>query len=361
MPEEPGRPAGGTLTLADLGEWALIERLARFAPPGQFVDDAALISMAAGAHHPALVVNTDVLVENLHFSERTTSPQDVGWRAAMANLSDLAAMGCPSALGLSVGLVAPASTSWSWVEGVYEGLKEALDASSGTLLGGDCSGGRERLLAITALGWLPAQGGGAIRRDAGRPGDRLLASGAHGLSRLGLALLLDEAVPGLDQLNPEQRQALSTRAVQAHRRPRARFDVVGALGRSQPPDRPWRVAGTDSSDGLLAAVDAIARASDCQATLWRRQLPLDAAMAGLAQAESWCLSGGEDFELVLALDPSWAQALQSAVPGARLIGMLTEAGSAPATVTWAEDGSVIAAGSLGYTHFQRPQTGATRP
>ena len=58
----------------------------------------------------------------------------MGWRAAAANLSDLAAMGATEVVGITVGLVAPASTSWSWVEGVYQGLGEALQTHGGVLL-----------------------------------------------------------------------------------------------------------------------------------------------------------------------------------------------------------------------------------
>ncbi|MEI6617177.1 MAG: thiamine-phosphate kinase, partial [Cyanobium sp. ELA507] len=191
-------------TLADLGEWELIRRLGAFAPPGQFADDAALLPAGENA---GLVVNTDVLVEGLHFSEATTGPGDVGWRAAAANLSDLAAMGCTEVVGLTVGLVAPASTTWAWVEGVYGGLREGLDTYGGVLLGGDCSGGAQRILAVTAIGRLARAGPAkqassgqkpdhrswtAIRRRDGRPGDLLVCTGPHGLSRLGLAVLQGE-------------------------------------------------------------------------------------------------------------------------------------------------------------------------
>ena len=142
-------------------------------------------------------MNTDLLVEDVHFSDATTAAADVGWRAAAANLSDLAAMGCRDALGITVGLVAPGHTPWAWVEGVYGGMSELLEAHGGVLLGGDCSGGRQRLLAITALGRLESGRGGAIRRGDGRPGDVLVCSGAHGLSRLGLALLQGETLPAL--------------------------------------------------------------------------------------------------------------------------------------------------------------------
>ena len=335
----------GLETLADLGESELIRRLGAFAPAGQFADDAALLS--AGGEG-ALVVNTDVLVEGLHFSEATTAAADVGWRAAAANLSDLAAMGCTEVVGLTVGLVAPAFTPWAWVEGVYSGLRAALDTYGGVLLGGDCSGGAQRILAVTAIGRLGACPGPAgehtadqdaetgtsaasnrpgssawavIRRGDGRPGDHLVCTGAHGLSRLGLALLQgDIAAEPAALLDPD----LWDRAVAAHRRPLPRLDAVQALISCRPAAMPWRVGGCDSSDGLAAAAAAIAASSDCSARLERTALPLDPAMAGLPAAEAWCLGGGEDFELVLALAPAWAEALLEVLPGSARIGELVE-------------------------------------
>jgi len=348
-------------TLADLGEWELIRRLGTFAPPGQFADDAALVAEPCGTS--TLVVNTDVLVEGIHFSDATTAAADVGWRAAAANLSDLAAMGAAEVVGITVGLVAPASTPWSWVEGVYGGLREALDAYGGVLLGGDCSGGTQRLLAITAIGRLagmdpgePTASGqqpagasqGPIRRRDGRPGDQLVCSGPHGLSRLGLALLQGEIAAR--RMDP----TLVQRAIQAHQRPRPRFDAVRALIACRPAAETWRVGGCDSSDGLAAAVGAIAGASGCAARLNRAGLPLDPAMAALPGAQAWCLGGGEDFELVLALEPAWAEALLAALPGSTPIGELVagEAGALGWTSgeAWKQDEGRSAVFS-GYSHF----------
>jgi thiamine-monophosphate kinase len=342
--------AGDGETLADLGEWQLIRRLAAFAPAGAFDDDAALRA-AGGEGALDLVVNTDVLVEDLHFSEATTTAADVGWRAAAANLSDLAAMGCTEVVGLTVGLVAPATTPWTWVEGVYGGLREALDRFGGALLGGDCTGGSQRLLAITALGRL-AEEGGPIRRRDGRPGDLLVCTGPHGLSRLGLALLRGE----LGRARNADRSGglagdLSDRAIAAHRRPVPRFDAVRALIGCRPPQTEWRVSGCDSSDGLSAAVAAIATASGCAARLDRQSLPLDPAMAALSGAEAWCLGGGEDFELLLSLEPDWAAALLAALPGTTVIGGLQKG---PAGALGWSDGSpwpAASSGSNGFQHF----------
>ena len=354
-----GSDGMGSETLADLGEWELIRRLGAFAPPGAFDDDAALLAAGAGGESApgsgrTLVVNTDVLVEGLHFSDATTAAADVGWRAAAANLSDLAAMGCTEVVGITVGLVAPAATPWSWVEGVYLGLRQALERYGGVLLGGDCSGGSQRLLAVTALGRLAGEGGPIRRRD-GRPGDWLVATGPHGLSRLGLALLQGAAGGGageagaLDGLDP----GLIARAIAAHQRPLPRFDAVGALIASRPAGSPWRVGGCDSSDGLAAAVRAIAATSGCAARLERDALPLDAAMARLAQGEAWCLGGGEDFELVLGLEPRWAEALAAALPGSGVIGELVAgpAGELGWTRSGGREDGEIPSGSGGYRHF----------
>ncbi|MCT0224260.1 thiamine-phosphate kinase [Synechococcus sp. CS-1328] len=350
-------PRATPTTLADLGEWELIRRLGAFAPDGQFSDDAALVPGGSGSTLGSgnIVINTDVLVEGLHFSEATTGAADVGWRAAVANLSDLAAMGCQEVVGLTVGLVAPPATTWAWVEEVYEGIAAALRRYGGTLLGGDCSSGCQRLLAITALGRLAAASQqtaaaqerphGMIRRSDGRAGDLLVSTGHHGLSRLGLALLQGDSGLDATAIDPSLRQ----RAIKAHRRPQPRFDAVDALHRCQPAQAPWRVGGTDSSDGLVAAAQAIGAASGCDVLLQSTSLPMDPAMALLPQGRRWCLGGGEDFELVLALPPAWAQALAEELKQGQLIGALV---AGTGVVRWAEDHQPLAADSAGFRHFR---------
>ena len=116
-----------TETLQSLGEAELLRRLALYAPSGQLDDDTATLPSQNGPQ----LINTDLLVEGVHFSDATTSPHDVGWRAAAMNLSDLAASGVDQVVGLTVGLVAPGDTPWAWVQGVYEGLTAALGEHGG--------------------------------------------------------------------------------------------------------------------------------------------------------------------------------------------------------------------------------------
>ena len=327
-----------TVTLAELGEAELLRRLARFAPPGQLSDDTSILD----ADSRRLLVNTDVLVENVHFSDRTTSAADVGWRAVATNLSDLAASGAVAVDGITVALVAPGGTHWSWVEDLYRGISEALSCYGGILLGGDCSSGNQKLISITALGRV---GPLRLHRADARPGDWLVTSGAHGLSRLGLALLQgDPDIDGRCVLTDGLRQ----RAICRHRRPIPRLDALNTLLEQKPTDLPWRAAGTDSSDGLLAAVQALCDSSRCGARLTREWLPRASDWPSGVRWDEWCLNGGEDFELVLALPASWAQRWLEHQSESRRIGWITAKSH---EILWSDTRLPVAA--EGFDHFDQ--------
>ncbi|MEA5413272.1 thiamine-monophosphate kinase, partial [Synechococcus sp. BA-120 BA3] len=106
----------------------------------------------------------------------------------------------------------------------------------------------------------------------------------------------------------------------------------------------------DSSDGLAAAASCLAVASGCTALLSESDLPLAAELAGQAQAWDWCLWGGEDFELVLALAPAWAEALVQRLEGARCIGRLVEPQPC-GPLGWAQGGGPIAPPTAAFRHF----------
>ena len=154
------------LLVRDLGEHDLLKRLQRFCPGDVVGDDGAVLAIS---EKKSLVVTTDVLVDKVHFSDRTTSPFDVGWRAVAANLSDLAAMGA-SPVAITVGLSLLGTTSVSWLEAVYRGMSECLNAYGASLVGGDICRSTVVSLAITALGEVSPKR--AIYRHLARPGGR---------------------------------------------------------------------------------------------------------------------------------------------------------------------------------------------
>ncbi|MEH2439966.1 thiamine-phosphate kinase [Nostoc sp.] len=299
----------------DIGEQGLLERLQRFCPPEIIGDDAAVLETASGQ---PLVVTTDVLVDGVHFSNLTTSPEDAGWRAAAANLSDLAAMGA-SPLGITVGLGLPGEVRVSWVERLYQGMTECLQKYNTSIVGGDVVRSPVTTLAITAFGQVnPSQ---IIRRSAAVAGDAIVVTGIHGASHAGLELLLH---PELGQdLKDAERMAL----ILAHQRPQPRLDVLPILWKILVSPCPRLIAGMDSSDGLADAIIQICRASGVGAVLERRQISIPAAFDNWLtpeQALAYALYGGEDFELVLCLPQEPALALvQHLGQGAAIVGSIT--------------------------------------
>lgn len=103
--------------LKDFGEAEILQRLQRFCPAEIIGDDGAVLTFPPGQN---LVVTTDVLVDGVHFGDRTMPPEKVGWRAVAANLSDLAAMGA-TPIGITVGLSLPPETPILWLDQLYQG------------------------------------------------------------------------------------------------------------------------------------------------------------------------------------------------------------------------------------------------
>lgn len=301
------------LTVAELGEQQLLQRLYRFCEPSMVGDDAAVLTPRSGHH---LVVTTDMLVDGIHFSDRTTSPADVGWRSAAANLSDIAAMGA-SPLGLTISLGLPGTLPVSWLDQFYQGVADCLNTYGTAIIGGDLSRSPVITVSMTALGEvLPHQ---QILRSTAQPGDAIVVTGVHGAARAGLELLLHSDWG--QALSPTERIDLQ----QAHQRPQPRLDVIQALKDFTPVPR---VAGMDSSDGLADAVLQICRASKVGAEIQQANIPIpesfkNSQVLTSEQALEWALYGGEDFELVICLPlPSAQELLKRIDPTAMIIGYI---------------------------------------
>ncbi len=302
------------LTVQDVGEQGLLKIVQGFCPSEVIGDDAALLTPDP---HQSLVVTTDMLVDGVHFSDRTTSAQDIGWRGVAANLSDLAAMGA-SGLGITVALGVTGQTPVNWVEQLYQGMIYCLQPYNIPIVGGDICRAEVRSLSITALGQVkPTR---ALKRSTARPGYDIIATGVHGDSRGGLELLLHPEQGNL--LSPTERFSL----IQAHQRPQPRLDVIEVLQELLIDYPNVAIAGMDSSDGLADAILQICHASQVGATIIQQQIPISEALRNLAipeQALNWALYGGEDFELILCVPPLLTQPLLEKFNNAVVVGHTT--------------------------------------
>ncbi|MBP7867437.1 MAG: thiamine-phosphate kinase [Acidobacteria bacterium] len=274
-------------------------------------DDAALCRPRAGWE---LAVTTDLLVEGRHFRFGTASPEDVGWKTAASNLSDLAAMGADP-VAFFLGAAFPPDRGPRF-QRLMAGLAACLKAFGAPLAGGDLSAAGRFCLCGTAIGEVPA--GSALRRDGARPGDVIAVSGCPGLSGAGLRLLRagwrlrggKARTTGAADTVPEPVAADPTavhHCLAAHLRPVPRL----SLGRYLREDGGVSAA-MDLSDGIAADLPRIGRRSGVAARL-------DAGSLDALVRRNPCLTladvlgGGEDYELLFTAPPAcWERLILTA-------------------------------------------------
>jgi thiamine-monophosphate kinase len=311
------------MLIRDLGERGLLKLIKPYCLPNSIGDDGAILHPPAGCE---LVVTTDVLVDGVHFSDRTTSPFDVGWRAVAANLSDLAAMGAVP-LGITVGLSLPPELPVVWLEHLYTGMQACLERYETGIIGGDLTRSSTIAVAITALGSVKADR--IIARSTAKVGDAIVVTGYHGDSHAGLQLLLDPEL-GRDAIGFKDADDLQVHRqilITAHQRPQPRLDILPILDELRAnTSEIFPISGMDSSDGLADAIEQICRSSQVGAILTRSNLPFSPSLSQMFPdtAVASALDGGEDFELVLCMSESIAQALVNRIGnGAAIIGKIT--------------------------------------
>ena len=134
-------------------------------------DDAAIITMPRG---DALIASVDSSVEGRHFRRGWLSPREIGCRAVVAALSDLAAMAARP-LGVLVALAVP--VSWrSDLTAIADGIGNAVERARTVILGGNLSDAGELSITTTVLGSAFAP----LTRAGARVGDRVYVTGRLG-------------------------------------------------------------------------------------------------------------------------------------------------------------------------------------
>ena len=344
------------MTVADLGEAAIIERIRQRTPappdwvPTGIGDDAAVVEPARGALD---VVTTDTLVEGIHFDRSFVPAADVGHRTLAVNLSDLAAMGATPRVAV-LSLVLPAAMAVTDLDGMIEGLLALAARHRVALVGGNVTRTPGPLvLGVTAIGAVRRRR--VVTRDGGRPGDELWVTGALGAAAAGLAALR-QGHPSIAAADPDLEDC-----VQRYRRPEPRVRIGALLGRNR-----VARAGIDLSDGLADGLRQLARASGVGAVVDAAELPVHPgarrwfARHGGDPVEP-TLAGGDDYELLIAVPRRHRRGLRTlahlfrGVPVTR-IGELTQA---PDLVLRTPEGERPL--TSGYEHFRQASAAGDRP
>jgi thiamine-monophosphate kinase len=259
-------------------------------------DDCAVVGWPGGA----LVLSTDVSVEEVHFRREWLSLEEIGWRAAAAALSDLAAEGA-STVGLLAAVTVPRGASDGDVTSLMRGVGAAAAFAGGPVLGGDLSGGERWSVAVTVVGRAERP----VTRGGARAGDGLWVTGALGGARAALEAF---------RLRREPPPAARARFARPEPRIAAGRWLAAAGARAM----------LDLSDGLGRDLGHLAAASGVALEVTLDDLPLhpDASV-------EWGSEGGEDYELLASLPAGFDAAAarrclaETGVPLAR-IGRVAE-------------------------------------
>lgn len=336
-----------------IGEFELIQRLrnaTRIPPAARSAiltgigDDAAVLKTQSGR---VLLATTDLLAERVHFDLACTTYRQLGYKAAMANLSDIAAMGGTPRFVLIALALTPRQTPRD-ILALYAGVEAACRLADAAVVGGDTSASRTGLfLSVAVLGEAaPAE---VLRRSTARAGDRLYVTGTLGDAQAGLEILRARK-------KGRRRAATNARAAAyltgRHLSPTARLREARRLAEGL-----LASAAIDLSDGLAGDVRHICEESKVGCLIDARRLPLSSPLIAHARARrrdpiEYALGGGEDYELLFTVPPANVPRVEALIRRRLLratpIGSITPARRGLRII--GADGSVHPLTATGYEH-----------
>lgn len=256
-------------------------------------DDCAVVPWS---DDKLMLLSTDSLVEGCHFIKEKISARDLGYKAVMVNVSDVAAMG-GRGLYVLMSIALPKETEESWIREYMEGVKEACVVVDIGIIGGDTTGSKGGIfINFSIVGEVSS--GRVKYRSGAREGDIICVTDAIGDSMAGYELMMEGEVEGV--------------LVDKHCRPCARFKEGEWLGGQS------SVRGMmDISDGLVQDLGRMMRASGCGADVDIEKVPLSKEYREFVMERGWvgeekAIVSGEEYSLLLTVDPVGFDLLSSA-------------------------------------------------
>lgn len=327
--------------IAEIGEFGLIKKLTeeiQLVNPSTAKgvgDDCAVINPTAGTR---TLITTDMLMEGVHFDLTYVPLQHLGYKAVMANLSDIYAMnGTPKQITVSLGISARFSVED--IETLYSGIRLACKAHEVDIIGGDTTSSLTGLaISITATG--EALEEDIVYRNGAKETDIICVSGNIGAAYMGLQLLEREKAVYHQQLTEARKNGnkelmaelqysqpdFTGREYLLERqlRPEARRDIIVALKNSG--IRPTSMI--DISDGLSSELLHICTQSHTGCRIYEDRLPLDYQTAVMAEelnmnVSTCAMNGGEDYELLFTVPLALHEKI-SEIQDIKVIGYITK-------------------------------------
>ena len=331
------------MNLKQIGEFGLIDLLKKdtIVDPANVVegigDDAAVL---LSSPRQLQLITTDMMVEDIHFTTKTTTPWQLGYKSVAVNISDIAAMGgVPRHAVVSIAI--PQHIDIEFITGLYGGMKEICREYGVNIVGGDTvSSPGGLVINVALLGEVePSQ---LLKRSGAQSGDLVVVTGTLGNSGAGLELLT--------RGNWEEHE-FAWPLVTAHLTPRPQVRAGRALGAA------GASSADDVSDGLSSEVNEIASASKIGMRIYEDRIPLSPELRQAAAhlnkpAVDFALYGGEDYQLLCTINPQHYSDSLASEAGMKLtvIGEVTPAEQGVVLIE--SDGRTRRLEPRGYNHFR---------
>ncbi len=242
-----------------------------------------------------LLVTTDLLLENIHFLKDRISPEELGYKSLAVNLSDIAGMGGkPLFAFLSIGL--PKDTEIEWADSFFRGFSRLAEESGTLLMGGDTTGSENGIVINVAVAGCSVTGKVKYRSGAKR-GDFICISGMTGESAAGLNIVQNSS------LERKAGSRLVKELLTSHNCPRPHIEEGMFLASEKGVH-----SMMDVSDGIDSDLRHIVKKSGVSAFVDTDSVPLSENLISAEKAIGidplqCALSGGEDYCLLLTVDP----------------------------------------------------------
>ncbi|MBP7721576.1 MAG: thiamine-phosphate kinase [Alphaproteobacteria bacterium] len=275
-----------------MDEFGIIKKYFRPLTMGrdELLDDTAVLPPRRAGED--LVITSDSVVEGVHFLSNA-SPADIAHKVLRRNLSDLAASGAEP-LCYQLNLVFPEKPKHTWLAAFRGALLKDQKKFGLYCSGGDTSGASGRLfVSITAIGVVPARK--VLRRSSAKPGDHVILTGPVGDAFIGLQMLQKKIKPVYEGY-----------FINAYYKPMPRTENVATI-------RKYASAAIDISDGLVADLGHICEASKCGAEISLVPGIFSDKAKRVGLKPSKLLTGGDDYELALAVRPRHSAPLLKAL------------------------------------------------
>lgn len=333
--------------ISSLGEFGLIEKITKDIAVANketvkgIGDDAAILQFSGDED---TLVTTDLLMEGVHFDLTYFPLKHLGYKAVVANISDIYAMnGTPKQITVSLAL--SRKFCIEDVEELYAGIRLACMQYGVDIIGGDTTSSLTGLaISITAIGTAPR--GAAIRRSGAKETDLICVTGNLGAAYMGLQLLEREkiATAGKDiQPDFQGKEYILERQL----KPEARKEIVEKLRE----EGITPTAMIDISDGLSSELMHICKQSGTGCRIYEERIPIDYQTAIMAEelnmnVTTCALNGGEDFELLFTV-PIADHEKVAAMKDVRIIGHIVSENMGLALIT--RDGAEMELKAQGWT------------